>query len=288
MPSPYHEEHDGYMRSYQETGHRKIIGIGREVKGKRKNGEIFPMDLAVSEMKLQDGIHYTGIVRDITERRELENQLMTISEQERRRIGEDLHDGLGQMLTGLGLITKNLIHKLDKKNSEELQDAKELLEMLKDADQQARALTRTLVPVDIAEGGLKEAIIRIKTNTETLYNIPVTTEFVGTIPLLSPERSTHFYKIILEALNNAAKHSQADQIRVVLLGSPEKLLARVQDNGIGIDKERLTNNPGMGLRIMKHRASLIGASLDVRQGTPLGTILTCTLLPVSHGLHSNE
>ena len=115
MPSPYQEEHDEYMRSYQETGHRKIIGIGREVKGKRKNGEIFPMDLAVSEMQLEDGIHYTGIIRDITERRRLENELLTIGEQERRRIGEDLHDGLGQMLTGLGLLTKNLIHKLEKK-----------------------------------------------------------------------------------------------------------------------------------------------------------------------------
>lgn len=277
MPSPYHEEHDEYMRSYHETGHRKIVGIGREVKGKRKNGEIFPMDLAVSEMALQDGVHYTGIIRDISQRRELENQLLTISEQERRRIGEDLHDGLGQMLTGLGLITKNLIHKMEQKDSEELQEVKELLALLKEADQQARALTRTLVPVDISQGGLEGAIIRVKSNIETIFNIKVTVETVGTIPSVPPEQTTHFYKIILEAINNAAKHSGGNQIKVVILGSPEKILARIQDNGVGIDKANLKENPGMGLRIMKHRASLIGASLDVRPGAPSGTVLTCTL-----------
>jgi len=287
MPSPYQEEHDEYIRSYQETGHGKIIGIGREVEGIRKNGDVFPMDLAVSEMQLHDGIHYTGIIRDITERRQLESQLLTISEQERRRIGEDLHDGLGQMLTGLGLLTKNLIHKLEKKNSEELMDAQELLVMLKEADEQARALTRTLVPVDIAQGGLKGAIIRIKSHIETLYSLKVHVEFVGTVPSISPERITHFYKIVLEALNNASKHSEANQLRVVVLGSPEKLLARIQDNGIGIDEEQLKNSQGMGLRIMKHRASLIGASLDIRPGTPMGTILTCTL-PVSNGYIPNH
>ena len=282
MPSPDREEHNEYIRSYQETGHGNIIGIGREVQGRRKNGDLFPMDLAVSEMNLPDGLHYTGVIRDITDRRQLENQLLTLSEQERRRIGEDLHDGLGQMLTGLGLITKNLIHKLEKKEAEELQDARELLEMLKDADEQAQALTRTLVPVDIAEGGFKAAIIRVKSNIETLYNIQVNVEFVGTIPALPPERITHFYKIILEAIENASMHSHGNQIRIVILGSPEKLLARVQDNGIGIDMEYVKSKPGMGLRIMKHRASLIGASLDVRKGTPVGTILTCTL-PVSNG-----
>ncbi|MBX2818415.1 MAG: hypothetical protein KTR29_02000, partial [Rhodothermaceae bacterium] len=144
------------------------------------------------------------------------------------------------------------------------------------------ALTRTLVPVDIAQGGLKGAILRIKSNIETLYDITVHVEFVGTIPSISPERITHFYKIVLEALNNASKHSQANQLRVVVLGSLEKLLARVQDNGIGINEEQLKSNQGMGLRIMKHRASLIGASLDIRPGTPMGTILTCTL-PVRNG-----
>ena len=92
--------------------------------------------------------------------------------------------------------------------------------MLREADQQARALTRNLVPVDIAEGGLHAAIVRIKSNLETIYSIHVHVEFVGSIPNLPPERITHFYKILLEALTNASKHSQGNLIRVVIPWKP--------------------------------------------------------------------
>ena len=113
----------------------------------------------------------------------------------------------------------------------------------------------------------------------------VNVEVVGTIPSVPPERITHFYKIILEAINNASKHSKGTVIKVVILGSQDKILARIQDNGVGIDKNTIKDNPGMGLRIMKHRASLIGASLDVRPGTSTGTVLTCTLPITKTVLH---
>jgi len=94
MPAPYADEHDGYLRNYLETGHRKIIGIGREVSGMRKDGTVFPLDLSVSEVRLPDRRIFTGIVRDITERQRLEQEILRVSDQERRRIGQDLHDGL--------------------------------------------------------------------------------------------------------------------------------------------------------------------------------------------------
>jgi two-component system, LuxR family, sensor kinase FixL len=95
MPEPYKKEHDDYMHNYLQTGRRKIIGIGREVTGKRKDGSTFPMYLAVSEVKLRDQRIFTGIVRDISEQRRLESEVLRTSEYERRRIGQDLHDGLG-------------------------------------------------------------------------------------------------------------------------------------------------------------------------------------------------
>ena len=280
MPHPDSEEHDGYMQSYHNTGQKRIIGIGREVKGMRKNGDVFPMDLAVSEMNLPDGRHYTGIVRDITERRSLENQLLSVSEEERRRIGDDLHDGLGQMLTGMGLIAKNLVHKLQERDIPEISEARELLALLKEADEQARNLTRTLIPVDLEEGGLQSALVRVMSNLEHLYGLQCSLEVIGTLPHIDPTRTTHFYRIIQEALNNAARHSKANQIRIAILGTDEKVRVRIQDNGIGLDPGVVENSPGMGLRIMKYRAAVIGASLDIRNGTNQGTILTCTL-PVS-------
>src|SRR5690606_33902293 len=112
MPEPYRSEHDGYLAAYRETGRRRIIGIGREVVGRRRDGSTFPMDLAVSEGALPTRRLFTGVVRDISERRELEQEVLRVAEEERRRIGQDLHDGLGQALTGTALIARGLARQL--------------------------------------------------------------------------------------------------------------------------------------------------------------------------------
>src|SRR5438105_1148533 len=94
MPSPYREEHDGYIANYCRTGRARIIGIGREVVGQRRDGTVFPMDLAVSEVRFGDKRLFTGFVRDLTDRKNLEQEVLNISDREQRRIGQDLHDGL--------------------------------------------------------------------------------------------------------------------------------------------------------------------------------------------------
>ncbi len=138
MPEPYHGEHDQYLLNYLRTGRAKIIGIGREVVGKRKNGSIFPMDLAVSEVFLGPRRLFTGIVRDLTERKRLERQILEISDREQQRIGQDLHDGLGQQLAGIGFLSKSLEQRLTKKSAPESGDAREIADLVSDAIAQAR------------------------------------------------------------------------------------------------------------------------------------------------------
>src|SRR4029077_20658356 len=94
MPSPYREEHDGYLSRYLKTREARIIGIGRELVGRRKDGSTFPIDLAVSE--LHDGTQqsFTGIIRDISERKSMQRELLTIASEEHHRIGQDLHDSV--------------------------------------------------------------------------------------------------------------------------------------------------------------------------------------------------
>ncbi len=111
MPSPYREEHDGYLMRYLQTGEKRIIGIGREVSGRRKDGTVFPVELAVSEMHA-DGGRFTGILHDTTRRRELEREILEIAGLEQKRIGQDLHDNVGQELTALGLLTDALLESL--------------------------------------------------------------------------------------------------------------------------------------------------------------------------------
>ena len=112
MPAPYRQEHDGYLNNYRHTGHAKIIGIGREVTGQRKDGTTFPMDLSVSEVRLANRRMFTGFVRDITERKQLEKEIIEISNREQQRIGQDLHDGLCQELAGIQLMCQVLEQKL--------------------------------------------------------------------------------------------------------------------------------------------------------------------------------
>ncbi|MEM9998320.1 MAG: PAS domain S-box protein [Bacteroidota bacterium] len=297
MPSPYYEEHDGYMAAYRETGHRRIIGIGREVSGQRKNGDTFPMDLSVSEVRAADGTRtFTGLIRDISARRELEAEVLRIADDERRRIGQDLHDGLGQMLTGTHLIARGLARQLSADASERAADADELAGLIKDADSYARALARGLVPVELEAHGLAAALKRLAANAERLFSITCTFELsgsgagdVGEAPEVPA--ATHLFRIAQESVSNAVQHGQAQQVSITLVVGTDQVRLRVDDDGIGIDETirsgasealadtgaRRDSNRGMGVRIMHYRARIAQGSLELRPGATGGTTVLCTI-----------
>ena len=250
MPEPYQTEHEGYLRAYHETGRRRIIGIGREVVGRRKNGETFPMDLAVNDVRLPDGRQiFVGLVRDISERRALEQAVLRAAEDERRRIGQDLHDGLGQMLTGTGLRARRLAKRLHAAASDEAPLADELVELL-----------------------------------------DCRVERVGADPQVPLVSAAHLYRIAQEAVSNAARHGRADHVVITLAGGDRQTRLRVEDDGVGIPAAEPGHEPsapvrpeergpdrGMGVRIMHYRARVAGGELDVRPGPEGGTVVTCTL-----------
>ncbi|MBL9130978.1 MAG: PAS domain S-box protein, partial [Verrucomicrobiaceae bacterium] len=105
MPNPYRDRHDSYVSDYLRTGVRRIIGIGREALAQRKDGSVFPIDLSVGEAVLPSGRRiFTGIIRDLTERKLLEDKILHISEEEQARIGRDIHDDLCQQLAAIGCL----------------------------------------------------------------------------------------------------------------------------------------------------------------------------------------
>lgn len=279
MPQPYKREHDGYIGNYHKTGERKIIGIGREVTGQRKDGTMFPMYLAVSEVNANDEKLFTGIVRDITEQRRLEQEVLRVSEHERRRIGQDLHDGLGQMLTGISLINKSIASTLKDQNHELAAESEEITKLVREADEYARNLSRTLIPVELESNGLKAAIRRMADNAEKLFNIKcVLTDFVD-IHFDDPTSLSHLYRIVQEATSNAVKHGNASKVIIRMEADIDKLVLSIEDNGKGFspdwDKEK-----GLGVRIMQFRSNLIGANLRIQESEMGGAAIIITLLAV--------
>ncbi|MFB6273480.1 MAG: PAS domain S-box protein [Salinibacter sp.] len=276
MPSPYREEHDEYLRSYRETGRKHIIGVGREVTGKRKDGSTFPMDLAVSEVELGNRIIFTGIVRDISERRRLEKEILNVSEEERRRIGQDLHDGLGQMLTGIGLLSQDLARQLEEEGHERADDMAEITEHIKEADQYARDLSHGLIPVDVEANGLTEALRRLSQNAERLFNVNCTFREVDTVLIHNSTVATHLYRIAQEAVSNAVRHGEAEDVNIILASGDEQIRLQVRDDGVGFGAEE-TDEDGMGVHIMNYRARIIGGTLEISSDLGEGTVVTCTV-----------
>ncbi len=276
MPNPHRDQHDEYLNNYLRTGHARIIGIGREVNGLRKDGSTFPMDLAVSEVRKHGDVFFTGVVRDITERRRLESEILRISEQERRRIGQDLHDGLGQMLTGIGLITQNLARQMETQGSALAGELFEITQLVRDADQLARNLARGLVQVELEGDGLLAALRTLCKNAERMFDVSITLESRGDLSLDDSGMASNLYRIAQEAISNAVKHGRASRISVRLARKGTAVELAVEDDGVGFPK-KLSADRGMGVDIMGYRARVIGGSLSIRSRPSGGTAVKCVV-----------
>ena len=276
MPEPYHHEHDGYLQRYLETGTKKIIGIGREVTGRRKDGTTFPMELAVSETRGPRRI-FTGIVRDITLRREMQREILQVGEFERQRIGQELHDGLGSQLTGIGMICQGLARQLEKQGSAHTLELKEIAAQIKEADYQARNLARGLVPVVADPRGLVTALERLTRFVETA-GITCAVEVTGDIHIEDSTVSTHLFRIAQEAVVNAIKHSKASTIRITITMTEQTgdIVMQIIDDGVGLP-ESANGAEGMGLRTMRYRAGMLGAKFVIESKSNEGTRICCSI-----------
>ena len=215
-----------------------------------------------------------GTTQDITERKRLVREILEISSREQRRIGQDLHDELGQLLTGINFRVVELENDLRQKNQPETDDAAEIGELVKEAVKQTGALARGLNPVSLEAGGLKTALTTLTRSIEQIYEIPCTLTCPAPLLIEDNETATHVYRIAQEALNNAIKYSKASRLEVSLVQAEATTTLTVRDNGIGIPNLGVQNE-GMGMRNMRYRASMIHGSFDVHRGEQGGTVISC-------------
>ncbi|MGH9504404.1 MAG: PAS domain-containing sensor histidine kinase [Terriglobales bacterium] len=218
----------------------------------------------------------TGI--DITERKHLEKTILEVSGREQRRIGQDLHDGLGQHLTGIAFMSKVQEQKLTEKGLPEAGDAAKIVKLVNEAINKTRELARGLSPVVSDARGLMSALQQWAGEVEDLFGIACRFQCFTPVLIHDDTVATHLYYIAREAVNNAVKHAHASQIVIRLAADQGQGALTVTDDGSGF-AEVPANNAGMGRHLMNYRARVIGGSLEIQRAATGGTVVTC-LFPV--------
>lgn len=213
---------------------------------------------------------------NISEQKRLESEILRISEQERQRIGNDLHDGLGPHLVGIKFMINLLKQKLEEKEMDEASTLQEINELITQAINHTRQLVKGLSPVDIDADGLVFALDDLSQNVEKVYGIKCVFNHNNSITIKDNIVAVHLFLIAQEAVNNSIKHSKTKNITIDLNGSGNIITLSVKDDGIGI-KKLLDKRKGMGINIMKYRARIINSSLNIGQNDTGGTSVTCTL-----------
>jgi PAS domain S-box-containing protein len=273
MPAPYRDEHDRYLARYQRTGDKHIVGIGQEVEARRKDGSVFAVDLAVSEVN--QGKLFTGILRDISRRKLLEREVLEAATLEQRRIGQEMHDTVGQELTALGLLADSLRGALTEKSPVHAQFASKITQGVYHVLGQVRAISRGLICVEVDAEGLMAALAELAAETTALNAAACRFECNEPVRVADNQIATQMYCIAREAVTNALKHAQARHITIRLTENEQTVTLRVQDDGIGLSVSPLAGK-GVGLEIMHYRTGLIHAHLSIGTGETGGTVVTCT------------
>ncbi len=244
------------LRRGETVAGLETVWLNRD--GQRRN-----VSLTVSLIKTPDGqvSGVSGILRDITDRKRLEHKLAELTSDERRRLGQELHDSLGQQMSALGMLALSLQKTLEAKSSPELACITRLVQGLDDAKANIRALARGLLPVEVDAEGLMNALRELTTAAEQIYGMACIFDCQRPVRLDDNTIATHLYNIAKESINNAGQHAHAKQV-IVSLREDDQITLRVHDDGIGLPAEPSTVK-GSGLRIMRYRAGLIGATLSV-------------------------
>lgn len=213
-------------------------------------------------------------VLDITDRKQMEQAILDASARERRQIGQDLHDGLGQHLTGIAFMSKVLEQKLASSNAPEAADAAKIVRLVNEAISKTREFSTGLLQVVSDGDGLMRALQGFAASVEDAFLIRC--EFICPEPVLIPDAgmATQLFQLAQEAVNNALRHGAPHRVVITVERNQSSASIAIGDDGSGISGST-ADRPGLGLRIMSYRANIIGGSLDVLPGLNGGTMVRC-------------
>jgi len=257
----------------QSDGSGLFVAIVRDItERKLVQDEILRINANLEEQVLQ---RTELLTKEITERRSLEIELIRSSEEQRRVIGCELHDGLGQHLISLSLLCASLQQQLTNRAQPEANTAQRIAELINEATAMTRSVASGLYPVAL-EYGLAAALEELVNNARSLHKMSYILVVPPEVQVHDPLVAINLYRITQEVITNALKYSQASLMRIDLARVDGKVRLTLSDNGIGIDPARLGSAKGLGMHSMHYRASLLGGSMEIESNPQQGTTITVT------------
>jgi len=264
---------DQVQDSQSEDGSTKV-----EFEARRRDGSYFSVAGVLSGFDVAGGNHRLAVLQDVSERKQLERAILQAVNREQYRIGNDLHDGLGQELTGIALMLRGVAGRLTTEYPAVLPEVEGITRLVSNAIENTRALARGLSPVNLERGGLQDALEGLAMHAMEVYGVEVSfSHRAPTGRLLNAEVANHLYRIAQEAVSNAARHGKARSIGLHLNIARAKVRLTITDDGIGMPETAL-DAAGMGLKTMRYRARMMGGEVQFERAEPTGTRIVCECL----------
>ena len=255
-----------HSKTLSDTSHDAV--------GKRRDGSFFPVDVAVNPMG--DGHLFTGIIRDMSHRRELQREVLESAEEERRRIGGDLHDALGQHMTGITYLAETLRSQISESDPDAARLADRIAELLKETVEQTRRLVRGLYPVDPRPDGLRDALTSLTQRLSKDFRVDAEFDCPDGFVFNDSNAANHLFRIAQEASSNAMRHGRSPRVTIRIVQDDHWIHLTIADEGTGFD---IAAPPpaGLGLRLMRYRAGLAGGELTIDSQPDSGTTIICSI-----------
>jgi PAS domain S-box-containing protein len=262
----------------------QLLGAGSDATGpipvefkcRRRDGSTFDAAFVATLTHVDGETHRLAVITDVTERRRLEREILEIAGREQLRIGSDLHDGLGQDLTGVALMLRSVVAQLRKENSSARADLEDIISLVNGAIESTRAMARGLAPVGADRGGLIAGLQSMAVRGMERYGVRAQFNTLLKEPLtLDDGAATHLYRIAQEAFTNAIRHGRVTQVTIELATAEGTLTLSIEDNGRGFDERNATSN-GMGLKLMRYRAQMLGGDVTIANNKAGGVVVRCT------------
>ncbi len=275
VPERFRDVHLGHREGYHRNPTMRPMGLGLSLLARRKDGSEFPVEISLSPIATASGEFVMAAIRDITDRRELEEERNLLSieletERERQRIGMDLHDGIMQEVYAVGLGLELALEDLDDSPSDARHGIERAIDELHNVIRNIRSYIFDLRPRELS-GSLSRALQDLAREFGENSQIATTAEIEGALPELDDERAMTLYHIAHEALSNIQKHAHAEHVEIILRKADTSVALEVRDDGRGFDTSVEISAKHRGMRNMATRARTAGGDLRVESAPGAGT-----------------